>query len=571
MFTSVTVENFMRIDDPATLALGPVTILVGGNGAGKSSILKGIHWAIRCASLRDSDGRVTLERMDYAPSRDFLHLAHKVRLNSEGASRKICVKLATTATNLTIEMNSTRNDAGIKVQVRGPFPVGADVHQSAYIPGLAGLSEAESLLATPILHRKAASGEGGSVLRHILLGLAIKSAGKESIEEPFELKELGSWVGRVFPGARFWVKYDRLRDVYIDSKFLTQDMEEKGKSVVRVRKSLEMAGTGFLQVVQIFAYLLHFKPRLLLIDEPDAHLHPSTQERLISAIESASGEFPETQFILTTHSPSMVRAATSISIIAWMPDGQTRPDTDDQVRRRMGWGALDKDIMLVTEDANLKYLKSILGQWPDIARKVLLWPTFGSGSLPKGQAVKKFRDELGIPIIVHRDRDFMSDQDLAALMRKMEYDIHSVPFWTPKSSDIEDEFCTPDHLKAVFSLTDQEVDDVFNAALASFDKDLVSKDFGNAYSSAIGGLKGPDIGSPIKRWNDLGGFGLKTIKGKELLTAITTALVNKFKDTDSASKLGKIDRLSTPTSPMHGDLKDLLEVEIEKVKPKNKQ
>lgn len=41
-----------------------------------------------------------------------------------------------------------------------------------------------------------------------------------------------------------------------------------------------MAGTGFLQVAQIFAYLLHFKPKLLLIDEPDSHLHPGTQERL---------------------------------------------------------------------------------------------------------------------------------------------------------------------------------------------------------------------------------------------------------------------------------------------------
>lgn len=41
-----------------------------------------------------------------------------------------------------------------------------------------------------------------------------------------------------------------------------------------------MVGTGFLQVAQIFAYLLHFKPKLLLIDEPDSHLHPGTQERL---------------------------------------------------------------------------------------------------------------------------------------------------------------------------------------------------------------------------------------------------------------------------------------------------
>jgi AAA15 family ATPase/GTPase len=66
MFDSVTVANFMRISAEVKIPLGPVTILVGENGSGKSSILRAIHWAIRCAVLKDSADRVTLERMDYA-------------------------------------------------------------------------------------------------------------------------------------------------------------------------------------------------------------------------------------------------------------------------------------------------------------------------------------------------------------------------------------------------------------------------------------------------------------------------------------------------------------------------
>lgn len=231
MFDSVTVANFMRVNNAVTIPLGPVTVLVGENGSGKSSILKAIHWAIRCAVLRDGSDRVTLERMDYAPSRDFLHLAHKIRLNSEATSPRVKVSLESGVDKLEISMNSTRNDAGIKVTVVGALAstVTATSQITAYIPGLAGLSEAESLLATPVLHRRAASGEGGSVLRHILFGLATAQTGRESIEKHEELAELGRWVGKVFPGVRFWVKFDRLRDVNIDAKFLTLDMVESGR------------------------------------------------------------------------------------------------------------------------------------------------------------------------------------------------------------------------------------------------------------------------------------------------------------------------------------------------------
>jgi AAA15 family ATPase/GTPase len=564
MFDSVTVANFMRIKDAVKVPIGPVTILVGENGSGKSSILKAIHWAVRCAVLRDSSDRVTLERMDYAPSRDFLHLAHKIRLNSEGASPRVKVELESGTAKVGISMNSTRNDAGIKVIINGALAstFTASSQITAYIPGLAGLSEAESLLATPVLHRRAASGEGGSVLRHILLGLAIATTGKESIDKHEELIELNRWIGKVFPGVRFWVKFDRLRDVFIDTKFLTSDMAQPGKKLDLQWKSLEMAGTGFLQVVQIFAYLLHFKPKLLLIDEPDSHLHPGTQERLIKAVEEAAKEFPETQFMLTTHSPNLVRASSAVSQIRWMADGVLRSENEDQIRQRMGWGALDKDLMLITEDSNLLYMKNILAQWPELARKVLLWPTFGSGSLPRGNAVIKIRKELGIAVVVHRDRDFLSDSDKTALEKKMEYDIHKVPFWMPKGSDIEAEFCTREHLKLVFELSDVDAEGLLADALGLLDPDATETDFNTAYQSAVGGLDKNAVGVPSKRWRDLGQFCPATIKGKVLLNTIQTAAKNKYIGTGDLIKLRGLKQISVPAVPMHEDLKNMIESAI---------
>ena len=554
----------MRISKPVKIPIGPVTILVGENGSGKSSILKAIHWAVRCATLRDNSGRVTLERMDYTPSRDFLHLAHKVRMNSEAASPRVKVSLESGVSKVEISMNSTRNDAGIKVNLTGTLAntFTASSQISAYIPGLAGLSEAESLLATPVLHRRAASGEGGSVLRHILLGLAMATSGKESIEKHQELMALNKWIGKVFPGVRFWVKFDRLRDVYIDAKFLTPDMAQSGKKLELQWKSLEMAGTGFLQVVQIFAYLLHFKPKLLLIDEPDSHLHPGTQERLIKAVEEAAEEFPGTQFVLTTHSPNLVRASSAMSQVRWIADGLLRPEKEDQIRQRMGWGALDKDLILLTEDGNSQYMKSLLAQWPEIARKVLLWPTFGSGSLPNGGVVDKLRKELGIAVVIHRDRDFLSTTDKTALEKKMQYDIHKVHFWMPDGSDIEAAFCSTEHIRNVFGLTNEDAKHLVDEALLLIDQDAAETDFNTAYQSAIGGLEKSQVGVPSKRWRELGQFSPATIKGKILLEAIKTAAKNRYIGTADSAKLKGLQQISIPTVPMNEDLKKMIEAAI---------
>lgn len=568
MFDSVTVANFMRIHDEVKIPLGPVTVLVGENGSGKSSILKAIHWASRCAVLKDGLDRVTLERMDFVPSRDILHLAHKTRLNSEGASPRVRVELESGFEKLCISMNSTRNDAGIKVSITGGLAntITATSQITAYIPGLSGLSEAESLLATPVLHRRAASGEGGSVLRHILLGLAMTATGRDNIEKHEELSELSHWVGKVFPGVRFWVKFDRIRDINIDAKFLTGDMTQAGKKLELQWRSLEMAGTGFLQVVQIFAYLLYFRPKLLLIDEPDSHLHPGTQERLIAAIEDAARDFSETQFMLTTHSPSLVRASSAISQVLWMSDGVLRDEKEEQIRQRMGWGALDKDLLLITEDGNLQYMKNIIAQWPDLARKVLLWPTFGSGSLPRGSALAKIRKELGIAIVVHRDRDFLSDTDKAALSKKMEYDATNIPFWMPKGSDIEAEFCSPEHLQKIFDITAVDASALIDEAVNLVDPDVAETEFNTAYQSAVGGLSKEQVSVPSKRWRELAGPSAATIKGKILLAKIEEAAQKRYIGGADSTKLKGLKLLSTPAVPMHEDLKAHIEQAIVEAK-----
>ena len=163
MISHISVENFMRLENCQEIPLGPLTLLVGQNGSGKSSVLKAIHWASRCASLAQAK-KLSVELMDFVPSVDFRLLAHRSTLQGRdrgGSSTKpVIVTFRRDVETGSIKLKSLGNNAGVSVEVEGN--VAADFvkeePQTAYIPGLAGLAEHETILAAPVFRRKAASG-----------------------------------------------------------------------------------------------------------------------------------------------------------------------------------------------------------------------------------------------------------------------------------------------------------------------------------------------------------------------------------------------------------------------------
>lgn len=516
MIKSIKIQNFLRIDEMINVDLGPLTVLVGENGSGKSSVLKAVHWAIRCATLADWRGKVTLEQMDFVPSKEFLDLPHKLKLQNSAAGRKIVVSVVDQDDGVTeIRIGSSRNDAGVSIAISGPMKgvlTQDEKPSTAYIPGLAGAAEEETILAVPVLHRKASSGEGGSVLRQIMLALAGGDAANAG--EYRQLEDLSKWVSKILPETQFWVKFDRLRDRTIDVKFLTPEMRVPGQSHQVAWKPIDMAGTGFLQVVQIFAYLLYFRPKILLVDEPDAHLHSGRQQRLIVALEEAVTAFQDTQIIITTHSSSLVRALSPSAKIHWLESGRVRAE-GDLVRERMGWSILDRDIIIFSEDSNSKYLQAILDQWPDIAHRCVIWPTFGRDALPSGDKAKKISDRMNVKVLIHRDRDFMSDEDVADWRRYKEYDVHNISLWVTDGCDIEDYFCERQNIARKLELEEYIVDEIYAEALNFITEAEASTLFSNAYTSAVSKLRACENRNPISRWRDLGGYGLGTIKGKK--------------------------------------------------------
>lgn len=206
---------------------------------------------------------------------------------------------------------------------------------TAYIPGLAGLSEKETILVQPLLRRQAAGGDAGGVLRNVLFNIPSRQPGEDTnVKAMLRISRLNELIRIIHPNVQVEVSFNDQEDIHIQAVF-------DNERLAGTKRPLEAAATGVLQVIQIFAYLILFRPKLLLVDEPDAHLHPDKQERLIEALEQAAAEF-DVQIILTTHSPHIVRAASPAANLVWVKDGQVVEEDSSAIRSLLGWGGLDK-------------------------------------------------------------------------------------------------------------------------------------------------------------------------------------------------------------------------------------
>lgn len=528
--TRLKVQNFKAIDE-AIIPLSDFTVIVGTNGSGKSSILQALHWMFQ--SGRNSS--VSPERIDkgstlseieatYMPSPDYKNASHSSEYGNFSNAPKMDITIDAEidgGASITVPMwiKSARNE-GISVHIPSNNQLTTVVRSSsreisAYIPGLAGIPLSEEKRSKRIVHRQAAAGDANTVLRNILdLLRNIKSDSGSTL-----LQEVEGLVSKVLGPVSMNVWFDDDKNYKIHAEFQTLTMKTADP---RRFKPLELAGIGFLQVIQIFAYLVYFKPRLLLVDEPDSHLHPDIQEKLTTTLIDAARQY-NCQVILTTHSPSVVRALTNEASLVWMKEGKCVSNNIDQIRRDMGWGLLDKTILLVTEDEKVGMLNKLLSQWPDLQRKTAVWAARGSSSLPPADTMSGLRQLFSpkMRIVLHRDSDFMLPEDQEHLAKP--YKDKALDIWFPDGCDIESYWANVEVIAAVFAIPENEARELLDAAC---ENEKGARTRFNTKRNQISKIAAYERGlaSPLGHDEAYGKFEARgrecTHVGKELLSAI---------------------------------------------------
>jgi predicted ATPase len=153
-----------------------------------------------------------------------------------------------------------------------------------YVPSSVGVVDHEEYRTPARIGSLIAGGRAHEVLRNLL----------NDLKEQGRLDEVAGVLSRYFQGAVERVAFDLLSDEYIHVTY-HEDADH----------DLFSAGAGFLQVLQLVTFLVHERPGVLLVDEPDAHLHSSLQRLVVDVLRSASQEL-QLQVLLATHSKEIV-------------------------------------------------------------------------------------------------------------------------------------------------------------------------------------------------------------------------------------------------------------------------
>ncbi len=316
------------------------------------------------------------------------------------------------------------------------------------------------------------------------------------------------------------IQHDAEKDLFIDVQF----SQDGGKSV-----PIDLTGTGILQLVQIVSYVCLFTPKFLLVDEPDNHLHPSRQALLAKTFDRLSNSYGST-IVVTTHSRHLVGAASNSAKIIWMKDGEIESDNcKDLANVLMDLGALDQldstapDCIICTEDKGKGALERCIDGL-GLSSKVRVISYNGINNAASSIAIKAMADlyETNPKIIIHRDRDFMTDEEVEKW--GADYIKRDMVVFSPPLCDVETYHCNPAHVASVYGLGQAECETIVQEEINSNVTELRTKFRMKRQEANIKFWK--DGGSPDTNtlWPENEEANLARSYGKKLLSYLNARL-----------------------------------------------
>ncbi len=180
---------------------------------------------------------------------------------------------------------------------------------------------------------------------------------------------------------------------------------------------IDRAGTGVNQLLHLIATVL-FTPhgRLLLIDEPQLHLHPGAEKALAAFIR----RHPEHDYVMATHSPVFVNALAPDRAWLLTRDGRgtrvrsvfgerlSRAHVLQEIGLTPGDIVLGERVLLVEGASDVEVLRTLLGRigWDPVRMNcMVLQLQGGDNARPLRDVVAELQRTLNLPMMILLDGD----------------------------------------------------------------------------------------------------------------------------------------------------------------------
>ncbi|MEP8763951.1 AAA family ATPase [Enterobacter roggenkampii] len=476
MLSSIKIERFKNIVD-IEIPLEGINLLIGSNNAGKSSIQQAIQFSVSIAQSTNQQGArwsqnrcpssLSSDTLIYSPLKDIGALAPNGKLQT---SKDQAIKVTfngETSTTVTISKGKNRNIAtSLEGKELGELLQDIENPFSMIVPGLAGIPSFEEYKPPSVVRKAAAKGDSNSVFRNILLLLAKDSHSWIAFKKKFNA---------VFPDYEIKVSFDPNVDEHINAEVISNS----------VSLPIDSCGTGILQAIQILAYYYLYKPQLLILDEPDSHLHPNNQ-RILALLLKELHQETECQIIISTHSRHFFEALKDDSAVLWINNCALVQGTDDVERNiLMEIGALDKgdqlrngeiSAILLTEDTDKGYIKAIAESSGFLPDQYEIWSYNGCSNINIALALNSFiaQHAPGTAVVVHRDRDYMSDNEILSYKQNLE--AVGLKVFITKGNDAESHFINEGHIHFLYeNISEAEASEIINTCLEERSDAVIEK------------------------------------------------------------------------------------------------
>ncbi|EKP0297330.1 MULTISPECIES: ATP-dependent nuclease [Aeromonas] len=575
----IVLKNFKAFKDISITPNADFNIIIGENGAGKSSVFEAIHLWEKCYKNNILASRKGFYKVQKSTNRyvnyhelDFLRITKDEDLFHDPKDPDLgkCSEITLSLTSEDEDIGVRTWDLGFKVTCPTSIPDAffriqpiEEAHFTAFATefcrGGQFLDEAVFIYQTrPVsgVHQYEPYYNEAQITKKIQKGLSHEVLRNKIIAKRKSIIELERSISEILEKK---VKFSipaatrREKDEYIDLCVSINDSKFY---------DLHLQGSGFLQIVEILATVefVDAPLKLLLVDEPDSHIHTKLQQNLLSHLR----KIDHNQFFVISHNDQFVNNAGDGEVFFMNDDAKRQgqlepvsPSSFDIIKSSLGGVIISlerlnnaKQIVFVEGNDDAEYLKKLNLKLKEIANPigclsdVAFFPLRGKDNIV--QKIEYNRRTLasmlkGKTWNVIFDRDFSTneiDEHLKASIRGKHCEPHSHEGYCIESVLFSDVDILKRYLSSLVHNIAQE--DVFNhvdellTELAENVQDINSSS-NREIESRFNGQKNnrPEFSTlqftdVVRSWTDQGVFRPERVMAKPIIRDFVMGLESKI-------------------------------------------
>lgn len=341
MITRVRMVRFKRFADETFDLAGNSVVLAGPNNSGKTTLLHALstwnlvlqRWLQERGTVSEAARRIslTLDEFTALPIREMnllwldRHTSRKPKDAKTPKNAPIYIEVAAKPPNqpevsLTMELLYANEKLVYVRPVASPddttttvreIPVAMTDLSIAHVPAFSGIGTQEARHAPGMQNKLLGEGRAGEIVRNLLVGIWEES---QRDEQRGPWKNLVDDIRRFFQFELLPPEYSE-RHPYIVCEYRPSVL--RAKNMRGPKLDIANAGSGFHQVLLLLSFFYGKPSSVLLLDEPDAHLHVILQREVADHLRLVAAK-QRCKLLIATHAEVLLNGAEPDEIVSFV-------------------------------------------------------------------------------------------------------------------------------------------------------------------------------------------------------------------------------------------------------------